>query len=256
MTLSYDDGQIFDRKIVEIFNKYGIKGTFNLSAGKITDTENGKYIGKNEVKNLYHGHEVACHTLNHTTLPFLMNEQIVQEIFENRYILEQLVGYPVRGFAYPMGVFDERVKEILSSCGIKYARTTRTTARFDFPADYYEWASTCHHNDELIEKGKEFINRDRGTSINLFYIWGHSYEFEQNNNWDIIENFCRLIYENQDIWCATNIQLVDYFSAFQQLQSSVDGHQIFNPTATDIYLIDIETNKKLLAKKGEMVILN
>ena len=28
LTMSYDDGKIFDRKLIEIFNKYGIKGTF------------------------------------------------------------------------------------------------------------------------------------------------------------------------------------------------------------------------------------
>ena len=31
VTLSYDDGRNFDRKMVEILNKYGIKCTFNLN---------------------------------------------------------------------------------------------------------------------------------------------------------------------------------------------------------------------------------
>ena len=253
LAFSYDDGQIFDRKLVAIFNEYGIKGTFHLSTGKMTDIGNGKYIGKNEIKSLYQGHEVACHTLNHTTLPLLVNDQVIQEILENRNVLERLVEYPVRGFSYPMGVFDERVKNILSTCGIKYARTTGVTSRFDLPIDYYEWKSTCHHDNELIKKGHEFISRNRSTSISLFYVWGHSYEFEQNNNWHMIEKFCQSIQNHPDIWYATTIEIVDYFSAFQQLQNSVDGNQIFNPTATDIYLIDVETNQKILAKKGEML---
>ena len=62
LTMSYDDGMIFDRKLVDIFNKYGIKGTFHLNSGNF-----GKegYISKEEVKILYRGHEVACHTVHH-----------------------------------------------------------------------------------------------------------------------------------------------------------------------------------------------
>ena len=33
LTLSYDDGKIQDRRLVSIFNKYGIRGTFNLNSG-------------------------------------------------------------------------------------------------------------------------------------------------------------------------------------------------------------------------------
>ena len=33
LTMSYDDGQIFDRRLISIFNKYGIKGTFHLNSG-------------------------------------------------------------------------------------------------------------------------------------------------------------------------------------------------------------------------------
>lgn len=33
LTMSYDDGQIHDRRLVEIFNRHGIKGTFHLNSG-------------------------------------------------------------------------------------------------------------------------------------------------------------------------------------------------------------------------------
>ena len=33
LTMSYDDGREQDRKLVEIFNRYGIRGTFNLNYG-------------------------------------------------------------------------------------------------------------------------------------------------------------------------------------------------------------------------------
>ena len=38
LTLSYDDGKVQDRRLVKIFNKYGIKATFNLNSG-LTDMD-------------------------------------------------------------------------------------------------------------------------------------------------------------------------------------------------------------------------
>ena len=33
LTFSYDDGKLEDRRLVEIFNKNGLRGTFNLNTG-------------------------------------------------------------------------------------------------------------------------------------------------------------------------------------------------------------------------------
>ena len=41
LTMSYDDGQIHDRRLIEIFNKYGIKGTFHLNSGLMGVREDG-----------------------------------------------------------------------------------------------------------------------------------------------------------------------------------------------------------------------
>ena len=35
LTFSYDDGNIKDRDLVELFNKYGVKGTFNLNSSRL-----------------------------------------------------------------------------------------------------------------------------------------------------------------------------------------------------------------------------
>ena len=48
--MSYDDGKIFDRKLIEIFNKYGIKGTFHLNTGIMPVDEDR--IQLSEVKEL------------------------------------------------------------------------------------------------------------------------------------------------------------------------------------------------------------
>ena len=32
ITFSYDDGQVYDRRLIEIFNQAGFKGTFHLNS--------------------------------------------------------------------------------------------------------------------------------------------------------------------------------------------------------------------------------
>lgn len=257
VTLSYDDEKVTDRKLVQIFNKFSLKGTFHLSSAKLDQREaDGGYITKNEVLSLYKGHEVACHTKNHSTLTLFPKEQMIQEILENRRTLEELVNYPVRGFSYPMGVYDKGVKEVLLVCGIQYARTTQTTARFDLPQGYFAWGGTCHHNDHLLSKTAEFLARERPNTLNMLYIWGHSYEFENDHNWDVIEQFGQSIVNSSEVWCATNIQIVDYLTAFQQLQFAVESSFIYNPTDTDIYLFVHNSKRYIIARKGKTTFIS
>ena len=37
LTMSFDDGRVEDRRLVELFNRYGVRGTFNLNAGLLLD---------------------------------------------------------------------------------------------------------------------------------------------------------------------------------------------------------------------------
>ena len=41
LTFSYDDGNVADRRLVEIFNRYGMKGTFNLCSFHLTGDNEG-----------------------------------------------------------------------------------------------------------------------------------------------------------------------------------------------------------------------
>ena len=66
LTFSYDDGREFDRRLVEIFNQHGLKGTFHLNSGTLgLHAPNGDFVAPGEVKELYQGHEVAVHTVSH-----------------------------------------------------------------------------------------------------------------------------------------------------------------------------------------------
>ena len=190
LTLSYDDGKIPDRRLLSILNEHGIKGTFNLNSGLENNSFDQAYnerIPCSEYKELYKGHEVASHTVTHPTIARCPKEQMVLQVIEDRRALEKIMGYTVRGLAYPNGSYDDNVVEALKACGIRYGRTVTSTHGFAMPEDFLRWNPTCHHADpELFELTDKFIDLHKTQYLYMFYLWGHSYEFERDDNWNII----------------------------------------------------------------------
>lgn len=45
LTLSYDDGVRQDKRLIEIMQKHGLKGTFNINGGLFSETFNGETAG-------------------------------------------------------------------------------------------------------------------------------------------------------------------------------------------------------------------
>ncbi|MBQ6333907.1 MAG: polysaccharide deacetylase family protein [Erysipelotrichaceae bacterium] len=251
-TLSYDDGVVQDKRLVKIFDEAGVKCTFNLGYGVLGYKSQGgpfdiSKVEKEEVAELYKNHEVGGHGLYHSVLDTLGEPYAMYEIVEDKAQLEKLCGKPLRMFAYPFGLFSDEVKRILRSAGYKGARTVRSTYGFDLPKDPYELDPTCHHNDErLMELAEQFV-KSPSFKPQLFYVWGHAYEFDKDDNWDRIEKFVAYMAENKEgIWFATNGQILAYLEAYKMLEYSVDGSLIYNPTATDIYLLTAFGNRELL----------
>ncbi len=250
LTMSYDDGKTSDRKLVEIFNRYGIKGTFHLNSGLFGDP--GRIPAK-EVKELYHGHEVSAHSLTHPTIARCPKEMIAKELIADRVNLEEIVEYPVRGLSYPNGSHHQQIRELLPHLGFEYARTIDETQCFGLPEDFFRWQATCHHNHRLLELGQTFVNLYKKQYLYMMYVWGHSYEFDQDDNWDVIESFCKLTGGRDDTWYATNIEIVDYIQAVQRLKFSASMQFAFNPSSQSVWLY--ADNKLIEAKGGEQTTL-
>nr|MBQ4320590.1 polysaccharide deacetylase [Clostridia bacterium] len=71
-----------------------------------------------------------------------------------------------------------------------------------------------------------------------FYVWGHAYEFPKDDNWGMIEEFCREVSTIEDAWFATNIEIYDYVTALDRLEFSVDGKAVHNPSAVSVWVSD------------------
>ncbi|HZG87849.1 polysaccharide deacetylase family protein [Paenibacillus sp.] len=233
LTMSYDDGREADRRLVGIFNQYGIKGTFHLNSGLLGA---GDRIGADEIASLYAGHEVSAHTVTHPTIARSPKEALVHEIMEDRKALERLTGYTVRGMSYPNGSYSPAIMDLLPHLGIEYARTVHSTKTFGFPNRWHEWNPTCHHNHDVLEIGKAFAELHKRQYLYMMYVWGHSYEFNDRNNWDVIERFCEFIGGRDDIWYATNIEIYDYLQACDRLQFSAACDFVYNPSAMSVWL--------------------
>ena len=44
--------------------------------------------------------------------------------------------------------------------------------------------SYTHLNHNLIENGKRFLELKKTQYMYMMYVWGHSYEFDRDNNWE------------------------------------------------------------------------
>lgn len=254
VTLSYDDGRVEDRKMVEILNRYGMKCTFNLNSGLIDG--NPDKVQFSEFDKVYQGHEIACHTYTHPMLNRLDTGTIAYEIIKDRELLESVTKKIVTGFAYPFG-FSEvpGMVDTIANCGIRYARTTNATLGFGLPTDMLRWDPTCHLNHpklpELIERFFQPYNPDNVWQLRLFYIWGHPYEFREC--WDKLETMCQKLGGQEDVWYVTNGQLVDYLAAYNALKRSANGRIIYNPTDTDIYVTTLIGENVVLKKQQTTV---
>ena len=242
LTFSYDDGRHPDKRLVDIFNQYGLKGTFKISSGLYAsegDTQN-KYMPRSAAQALLKnsGHEVAVHGFKHQWPTRLTSVQLIQELLDDRQSIEDDYGTISRGMAYAYGDYNSAVLETVRQCGIVYARTTRSTHALNFPENWLEWHPTCHHNDpRLMEIAKRFVEeKHRHGYARLFYVWGHSFEFDRNDNWNVIEKFAQYIAGHDHIWYATNIEIYDYVSAYNRLQVSADEKIVHNPSAIDVWV--------------------
>ena len=249
LTMSYDDGRTFDRRLVDIFNRNGVKSTFHLNSGLLTRPG---HVEPDEVKALYAGHEVACHTVTHPTIARCPLPEVAYEVLDDRRALEAMTGYPVRGLSYPNGSLSQDIEALLPGCGIRYSRLTGSSDSFALPENPLRWQPTCHHNHRLMELGEQFLALTKRQYLYLMYVWGHSYEFDNMDNWQLMEDFCAMMGGKDDIWYCTNIEFIDYMDDAKRLRFAADNSFVCNPNAQDVW-ISVNDQEPVRIPAGETV---
>ena len=66
----------------------------------------------------------------------------------------------------------------------------------------------------------------------------------------MIEEFCELAGGRDDIWYATNIEIVDYMDVVKMAQFAADNSFVYNPCAQSLWLA-VEDDELVEVKGGE-----
>lgn len=202
----WDDGVTTDVRLVSLLRRHRVRATFNLNAGlhaqqrqlgwQYQGTEVWR-LGRDELREVYEGFEIANHTDTHPSLPQLPPAAMQREIRDGRTRLQDMFGQPVQGFAYPFGTFDAAVQQAVRDAGHCYARTTQSAACGVDTQDAMAVAPSCHF------LAPDFWQRfEHARPTGAFWFWGHSYELVDEPMWRAFEaSLLRLCAEPGVQWC-------------------------------------------------------
>lgn len=250
VTFSYDDGCRQDPKFAEMLTRYGLKGTFNFNSDEVRKQPLPKELVEDVF--LSKGHEIAVHGYFHRAEGGVRPIEGIQDVLNCRLELESKYDRIIRGMAYPdFGICRfandagyAKIKNYLTELDIAYCRTLGAdNNEFELPTDWHCWMPTAKHtNPEIFDYIKQFLKIDCSPKAyianrqpRLFYLWGHSFEFDRDDHWERIEQICQQLSGKDDIWYATNIEIYDYVTAYNSLVYSADGKMVYNPTLFEIW---------------------
>ncbi len=237
LSMSYDDGSEHDRRLVGLFDAFGLRGTFHLASSTLGQDYR---VGRDEVARLYQRHEVACHGATHADLGQLADADVDRELRDDKATLEALVGQPVRGLAYPFGTHDARIEAMAAEAGFAYGRGVTDSDDLRPPAAPMRLTTTCHHN-QAMDWGRRLIEYP-ADDLQWMRVRGHSFELDgfmtadRNKDWTYMEAFCRMMADARGIWHAPLIEVLDYLAAAAQLQRAEHGGALHNPTSIAVWV--------------------
>lgn len=195
--ISFDDGTVWDRRFVELLNKYDLKATFNLNSGLedfVWHYEDRFPVRRQilaDTVNLYRGHEAASHSLHHHWLNTLTPPQLSREVGDDCAALKKLFHLKEIGFGVPFTACSEREIHIIRKF-VRYIRLSEFSDSFAPPADPYHIPIHALYNQpDIRERIAAFAESD--LPVSLFVMAGHSYELEVLDHWDYIEELLQYI---------------------------------------------------------------
>lgn len=225
--ITYDDGVLQDVRFVELLNRYGLKGTFNLNsqlmAEEFTWTHPSgmevRRLSREAVLGLYDGHEIASHTLTHPYMHELPEWELMRQLGEDKENLERHFSREVKGFAVPFSYYSDLIAACARNCGFEYARMSEFSLSYSPCRDWYYWKTGVYHiMAELVPFAAGFLETEEELAV--CQIVGHSYDLDAENLWETMESICASVAAQSDIWFCTNLELVRYLKAMEQW----DGH--------------------------------
>lgn len=238
--ITYDDGVTQDIRFVELMNKYGLKGTFNLNYGLMENGfqwthKNGMIVKRltlQQAVELYGDHEIASHSYTHPFMDNMSEDEIMDEMMKDKMKLEELFGREVLGFAVPFDYYSDLIADCARRCGFEYSRDGNETYSYIPPKKYYYWSAGTYH---VMPGFKGFVEGffETDEEMALCQIVGHTYDLDVMDMWDYLESVIKRVAESDDIINMTNIELVRYLKAMDMV--SCDDRLIENRSDMDLW---------------------
>ena len=233
ITTSWDDGNVLDFRIAELLSKYGLTGTFYIprdaSTGVMTEAQ---------VRELSGTFEIGAHTLNHVFLDSAEESMAAREIRDSRDWAQGVTGKPCPMFCPPGGKFNALHLGQIRSAGFAGLRSVELLS-LDRPRSHNGllimpttlqahphalgayarniskrhawknlWLYVVHGRStdwQGLARSLVEVVRQRG---GVFHLWGHSWELEQNSQWERLEEVFRLLSDIcKEVPCLNNGEL-------------------------------------------------
>lgn len=195
ISLSFDDGAIYDRQVIELLRKHDLKATFYIPADweSFATRKGWKPLTKADVLELSEEFEIGSHTISHPLLTRIPYGAAEYEITMSKVMLEDLLGKPVTRFCYPRGYATDPIKDIVRK-HYSYARST-LVGNVRIPEDPV-WENTSVHagcdrreynQEHWFDYGIRHLEQAKSKRNGYFHLWAHSWELENNNAWDSLD---------------------------------------------------------------------
>ncbi len=226
VTTSWDDGHVLDVRLAALLKKYGIKGTFYISPND-REFSQDKLLTRNQVKAIAEDFEIGAHTMTHPQLPLVSDEEARKEIVDSKKYLEEVTGKPVTSFCYPRGAYKPKHVAMVKEAGVTLARTVELfhasyTNPLAMPTTrhaYLHWSVawpifkkvgfkkflSCYLNWDKL--AIELFNQTPNGEV--FHLWGHSWEVDNNKDWERLEKTLAAISKRAEVVYVTNRALYE-----------------------------------------------
>jgi peptidoglycan/xylan/chitin deacetylase (PgdA/CDA1 family) len=215
ITTSWDDGHPLDLKLAEMLQKYNLPATFYVP----TKNVERECMNPKQVAEIAQNFEIGGHTSHHFDLTRLPLHEAKREIIESKQEIENITGKELLSFCPPKAKINAEIIKVVKEAGFAISRTARLfTRRIKDP---FKIGTTVHVQDHWVVPyiNEAIMSRDKDmlrflVRHNLFFkrwdqiaiytlnfviehggiwhLWGHSWEIEENNNWERLEKVLRI----------------------------------------------------------------
>lgn len=155
----YAEYDSYLNKILDILDERGLKGTFFCTGMMGTDFPDVVKLIQSR------GHEVGCHSLKHTWLNKMSQEEVLEDTRTSVDALEQCIGQKVRSYrapAFSIGNSNKWAFEILMRCGI-----TRDASIFPAERDFGGFAQFGQKKPTMVYCNNTMIKEFPVCTTNL-----------------------------------------------------------------------------------------